>query len=46
MLTVTLVLALSAFVVTILAAINRCPLWVAVMILCVLHLLQSIPLGR
>jgi hypothetical protein len=44
MLTVALLLALGAFIVTIAAAMNRAPLWVAVLLLTVALLLQSIPL--
>lgn len=46
MLTVMLLLALSAFVCTIVAALGKCPLWIAVLLLCVIALLQSVPLGR
>lgn len=46
MLTVFLLLALAAFVVTIASAIGRAPLWVAVLILSVIELLRAIPLGR
>jgi len=46
MLTVLLVLALAAFVVTILSAISRAPLWIAVLILTVIELLRGMPLGR
>jgi len=44
MLTVALLLALAAFVVTIAAAMNRAPLWPAVLLLAIALLLQSIPL--
>lgn len=45
MLTVTLVLALAAFVLTLGAALNppRVPLWVAVLLLVVAILLRMIP---
>ena len=43
MLTVTLVLVLSAFITTIAAALNKCPLWVPVLLLVVLHLLSALP---
>jgi hypothetical protein len=46
MLTVLLLIALSAFVVAILAAINRAPIWVAVLLLAVAELLRAVPLGR
>jgi hypothetical protein len=44
MLTVALLLALAAFVCVVAAAMNRAPLWVAVLLLAVALLLQSIPI--
>lgn len=44
-LSVVLLLAVSAFICTILSALNRCPVWIAVMILCVIALLGVMPLG-
>jgi hypothetical protein len=46
MLTVALLLALAAFVVTLAAALNppRVPLWVAVLLLTIAILIQSLPL--
>jgi hypothetical protein len=46
MLTIALLLLLSAFVVTIAAALTppRAPLWVAVLLLVIVGLLQSLPL--
>ncbi len=46
MLTVFLILAVAAFIVTILAAIGKAPLWVAVILLCLIELLRAIPLGK
>lgn len=46
MLTVFLLLAVAAFIATIVSAIGKCPLWVAVVLLCVIELLRSMPLGR
>lgn len=46
MLTVFLLLALSAFVTAILSAIGRCPLWVSVLLLCLIELLRALPLGK
>lgn len=43
MLTIALLLALAAFVVTIAAAMNRAPLWIAVLLLTLLALLKAIP---
>jgi len=46
MLTVILLLVLAAFVVVIASAMGKAPLWVAVLLLVVVHLLTSLPLGR
>jgi ABC-type phosphate/phosphonate transport system permease subunit len=47
MLTVFLLLALAAFVCTVLAAANYPPpLWVAVLMLTLIELLRALPLGR
>ncbi len=44
MVTVLLLLAVAAFVVTIASAIGRAPLWVAVLLLSLALLLQVLPL--
>jgi len=46
-LTVTLLLVLAAFIVTILSALTpaRAPLWIAVLLVCVALLLRSLPIG-
>lgn len=45
--TVTVLLAVSAFVTTIIGMLGKCPWWVPVLLLCVLALLQSaMPLGK
>jgi hypothetical protein len=46
MLTVRVLLALASFIVTIVAALGRAPLWVAVLVLTVIELLRALPLGR
>jgi len=46
MLTVTIVLALEALVAAVAAAMQRAPLWVSVIILCLIELLRALPLGR
>ena len=46
MLTVFLIIAVAAFIVTILSAIGKAPLWVGVLLLCVIELLRALPLGR
>jgi len=43
MLSVLLVLVLAAFVAAVVAAIGKCPLWVAVILLCVVELLRVLP---
>jgi hypothetical protein len=44
MLTIALLLLLSAFVVTIAASLGKAPIWIAVLLLVVVGLLQSLPL--
>lgn len=47
MVTVCLLLAVSAFVCTNVSSIGKCPLWIPVLLLCVFALLQAaVPLGR
>lgn len=46
MITIFVVLALAAFIVAILSAIGKAPLWVSVVILCLIELLRVFPLGR
>ena len=46
MLTVFVLLALGAFIVTILHTLSKCALWPAVMLLSVIELLRALPLGR
>ena len=43
MLTVFVILVLAAFVVAILSAIGKAPLWVSVILLCVIELLRILP---
>ena len=45
-LTVIGVLVIAAFIVTIAAAMSRAPLWVGVLLLCLVELLRILPLGR
>ena len=44
MLTIALLLGLFAFIITIAAALGRAQLWIAVLLLSVALLLQSVPL--
>jgi hypothetical protein len=46
MLTVFLILALAAFIGAVVSAMGKCPLWVPVVLLCVIELLRALPLGR
>lgn len=46
MLTVLLLLALAAFICTIASTYKGPPLWVAVLLLCLIELLRMLPLGR
>ncbi len=43
MLTVLTILAVAAFICTIVSAIGKCPVWVPVMLLCVIELLRVLP---
>jgi len=43
MLTVTLLLVLAAFALTIASAMGRAPLWAAVVLLCLMELLRVLP---
>lgn len=44
MLTVMFVLVAAAFVCTVVAALGKCPVWVPVLLLCVIELLHVLPL--
>jgi uncharacterized protein (DUF983 family) len=44
MLTVMIVLVVAAFIITIMAAMSKAPLWMAVFILCVIELIRILPL--
>lgn len=46
MFTVIAILVLFALVVTIMAGVGKAPLWVAVLLLCVVETLRILPLGR
>lgn len=45
MLTVFVLLAIAAFIVTVASAIGKAPLWVAVLLLAVIELLRVLPRG-
>jgi hypothetical protein len=40
--TIALLLALCAFILTLVSALGKCPLWIPVLLLCILALLQSL----
>lgn len=46
MLTIIGVLAIAALIATIVSIMGKCPLYVPVLLLCVIAALQVIPLGR
>lgn len=46
MLTVFLFLAVAAAIVVIASAMGKAPLWVAVILLCLIELIRALPLGR
>lgn len=46
MLTVFVVIAITAFACTIIAALGKCPVWVPVLLLCIIELLRALPLGK
>lgn len=46
MLTVFLIVAIAAFACTIVAALGKCPVWIPVLLLCVIELLRALPLGK
>jgi hypothetical protein len=41
---VLLILALAAFITVVVSAMGRCPLWISVIILCLIELLRELPL--
>jgi len=45
-LTVFLLLAVAAFLCTLASLRAYCPLWVAVVLLCIIELLRAMPLGH
>jgi ABC-type phosphate/phosphonate transport system permease subunit len=46
LITVFVLLAIAAFILTLVAAVNRVPLWISVLVLCLIELLRALPLGR
>jgi len=46
LLTVILLLVIAAFVTTVVSAMGKCPLWIAVLFLVVIELLRVLPVGK
>jgi hypothetical protein len=46
MITVMLLLALAGFFTTIASALGKCPVWIPVLLLCIIELLRCVPLGK
>lgn len=46
LLTVIGILVITAFICAIVSALGKCPVWVPVILLCVVELLRIAPLGR
>ena len=46
LLTVIGFLVVAAFICTIVSAIGKCPLWISVLLLCLVELLRILPLGK
>jgi hypothetical protein len=46
MLTVFAIIAVLALIAVILSAMGKAPIWVSVLLLCVLELVRALPLGR
>lgn len=45
-LTVVFVLIIAAFLTAIISAAGKCPLWVSVVLLCVVELVRVLPVGK
>ena len=45
-LTVVLILIVAAFIAAVASALGKAPLWVAVILLCILELLRVFPVGH
>lgn len=46
MFTVIICLVVAAFICTIVAAMGKCPVWVPMLLLCVVELVRIMPVGR
>jgi Na+/H+ antiporter NhaB len=45
-LTIFAILAIAAFIITIVSAVKPWPLWPGVLLLCIIELLRALPLGK
>ncbi len=46
LITVFLILTIIALIVTIVAGVGKAPIWIAVLLLCIIELLRAIPMGK
>jgi hypothetical protein len=46
MLTVMVILVLGAFIAAVVSAMGKCPLWVSVILLCIVELVRILPIGK
>jgi hypothetical protein len=44
--TVFVILAIAALITAVAAAMSRAPLWVSVIILCLIELIRALPMGK
>lgn len=46
MFTIMIILAVAAFIVAVMSAMDKAPLWVSVILLCIFALILSLPVGK
>ena len=46
MMTVIGFIVVAAFIAAVVSAIGKCPLWVSVILLCIVELIRILPLGK
>jgi len=46
MLTVMIILVIAAFIATLVAAAGKIPLYVGVIVLCIIELIRTLPMGK
>ncbi len=44
--TVVLILLVASFVLAAVSAMGKCPLWISVILLCLIELIEHMPLGK